>query len=167
MPWRRMPCRSSKLDALSFTSPAACRPNCWQRKNMKNKVLLKPKFHPVEKCFSCMVFIVFALVGWKTRRDLCRQDKSKAKSGLRLWFVLTAWKLWKSSSRKSVFDVFFKRDNRQKHKKHFRAVGFTSLGRDEPKPRLEQSSALPPSHPDQPFGFRSPKAKTNKNHRFS
>ena len=80
MPWRRMSCRSSKLDALSFTSPAACRSNCWQRKNMKNKVLLKPEFHPIEKCFSGMVFIVFCSCGMKDPKGFmtARQTKGQA-----------------------------------------------------------------------------------------
>ena len=75
-----MSCRSSKLDALSFTSPAACRFNCWQRKNMKNKVLLKPEFHPIEKCFSGMVFIVFCSCGMKNPKGLMlsRQIKGQA-----------------------------------------------------------------------------------------
>ena len=39
MPWKRMPCRSSRLGILSFTSPAACRLNCWQRRNIQKQSL--------------------------------------------------------------------------------------------------------------------------------
>ena len=47
---------------------------------MKNKVLLKPEFHPIEKCFSGMVFIVFCSCGMKDPKGfmLSRQIKGQA-----------------------------------------------------------------------------------------
>ncbi len=57
-----MPFRSSMLDALSFTSPAACRPDCWQRKNIQKQSLSgsKTPFF-IEQCLSGMVLLFLLL----------------------------------------------------------------------------------------------------------
>ncbi|MBQ0128998.1 MAG: hypothetical protein MJZ94_03160 [Bacteroidales bacterium] len=61
-------------------------------KNNKNKVLLKPKFHPIEKCFSGMVFIVFCSCGMKDPQGFMpsRQIKGQARLESLDWIGLVA-----------------------------------------------------------------------------
>ncbi len=73
---------------------------------MKNKVLLKPEFHPIEKCFSCMVFIVFCSCGMKDSMGFMPSRQTKGQAWLEALVCLDGMKALKELIPQECFFMF-------------------------------------------------------------
>ena len=104
MPCRRMPCRSSKLDVLSFTSPAACRPNCWQSKKHEKQSPSETKVPSYWKMFFGQGFCCFLLL-WDERPSGNYAVKANQRLSLAWAFGLSWWH--EGSERAHPARVFF------------------------------------------------------------